>query len=150
MPVSYLGNALGELIEKQGITQKDLASKAKVSPGHISNLVRGIQTWIDPADFSRICEVLSEDLTVQAGLLKAHLLDECEGHPAAHLLKISIQGTQAQPLREEPKKYRSVPADFQESIETLVQHHKDREVRAFVTSIAKMLDRPPDSCHSRH
>lgn len=132
---------MARLIETKAITQKDLAERADLSPGHISNLIRGSQVWVAPEDLSKICRVLSDDVSTQASLLKAHLLDECEGNPAAELIKISIVHDN-HTLREAPTKYRSTQPEFDESIQILQKHQSLREVQHVVIGLAKLLTRP--------
>jgi transcriptional regulator with XRE-family HTH domain len=139
--MSYFGTCLDELIKRKGIKAVDLARFSGVGAPMISRYRTGEQTWIDPQDLGKLARAISNDPREQAELLKARLLDECQG-PGAELIRVEI-GSAAE-LREKPVPYQvKLSRDLEQAFLILREWvMKDARVKGLVEDLAGLLSSP--------
>lgn len=135
--MSYFGGALTELLERKNLKAVKLAEMSGVSQPMISRLCSGDQVWISPEDLTAIAKHASDDPRDRAGLIKAHLLDECNG-PGADLLEISIRGVGE--LRDVARTIIPLRAEAEANFAALREWYvKDARVREIVDNLGELL-----------
>lgn len=73
------------------MTAAKLSELSGVGEPMISRYRKGDQKWVSPDDLASLAKAISDDPRDRAGLIKAHLLDECTG-PSSELIEIGIRG----------------------------------------------------------
>lgn len=135
--MSYFGNALTELLQRKKMTAVRLSELSGVGEPMISRYRNGDQKWISPEDLAALARHASDDPRDRAGLIKAHLLDECTG-PGAELLEISVRGVQE--LRDVARTTIPLPAEAEANFAALREWYiKDARVREIVDNLGELL-----------
>lgn len=141
--MSHLAKKLEEVLKQKNLQQLELSRLTGISTGQISRLVNGEQKWISPTDLESICTALSTVPAEQAGIIVAHLWDECSG-PGRELIDIRVDSRRTEPLRETPHPYGSPLAPkLERALEVLRRHGHDKDLRELLLSLAEVMERHP-------
>lgn len=89
--MSNFGEELNRQLEVHKIGAQDLAGRVSMSASQIYNWLRGTQVSVSPEQFNLLAAALSDDETVHARLLHAHLLDEKTDALGSHLVEVTLQ-----------------------------------------------------------
>lgn len=81
-----IGDAIRQLREARGISQRELARQSGLKHGHISTLERGRYAIVDVHALLRICSAL--DITIDQLLTEAGLLPAEDPATALHLAEL--------------------------------------------------------------
>lgn len=121
------------------MTAAKLSELSGVGQPMISRYRQGDQKWISPEDLANISRAISDDPQDRAGLIKAHLLDECHG-PGSDLIEIGIRG--AAELRDIPgtpaqvRLHKEAEQNFAAIREAYV---KEKNVREIIDGLGNLL-----------
>lgn len=135
--MSYFGNALSELLTRKKMRAVRLAELSGVGQPTISRYISGEQTFVSLEDLEAIAGAISDEPMEQAELVRAHLLDECQG-PGAQLIDVSVSG---HVLREVVTPYQvKLPEDLEQCMAIIREHViKDKNVREIVEGLGNLL-----------
>jgi hypothetical protein len=121
----------------------ELATLAEISEAHVSKLRSGLQTWVSPEDFEKICYAISTDERDHAELLRAFLLDHATGRPGRDLVEVRIVGKRSATLQEKGPVYNTaLPSAVVQAFEVLMKEAAaDKDVRDHVQGLANIIAR---------
>jgi len=115
-----------------------LSKKSGVSEPTISKYRSGDQVWVSADDLTALATGISDDPRDRAGLIKAHLLDECNG-PGAELIEIGIRG-QHEISEASPAQKIRLPKEAEENFTAIREWYiKDSNVREIVDGLGNLL-----------
>jgi len=149
--MSYISNALDELLVTSKLTAAGLARAGAVSAAHISRIRSGVQVWVSPKELTALSEVFAKHIqgthphSIHAQLLLARLKDECAG-PGAAQINIALKSKvgKSATCESAPTKKPALPPRMQRNLDIIVDHIADnRHVRDLVETTANF-------CRSTH
>jgi len=136
--MSYLSNALEELLDLRAMTAMKLAEITGIDGATISRWRSGSQISVSDADIEKLCGALAEDDQERAKLIAARMMDVRRG-PGAELIVVRIKD---QVMREDPVPYGTkLPPAQEEAFKLLRQNMADTDVRKIVMGTAELLAR---------
>lgn len=138
LSMSYFGTQLDELLKRNKMRAVELARLSGVAESMISHFRSGEHTFVSTEALAALSQHISSDPQERALLVKAHLLDECQG-PGSELVRVEIGDSQA---KEAKVAYRAIPlppdADaHMEIVRAWIM--RDANVRAIVKDLAELL-----------
>lgn len=136
--MSYFGNALGDILEKKKISQTELSRLTELSQAHLSKLINGVQIWLSPEDLDAICTSVTNEKLEQAELIRAHLMDECNG-PGSDLIDIQIKRRSGTIYEEAFPQRSAIPSKFAKHLEILSRHAEDKDLRTIIEGLASVF-----------
>jgi DNA-binding Xre family transcriptional regulator len=146
--MSYLANAIDELLNEHKTNGADLARKTGLNAAQISRWKNAAQKSIKPDCLLKLAQGFSKSPETHSRLLYAHLLDERTG-PGAKFISIELSN---QALHEEPVPYQiKLAPSIQKDLDIITSRiSNDRRVRDLVAAVAQVCrGEPLPQAHSK-
>jgi len=137
--MAYFSQKLQELLDRNEMSQTDLAKATNLSQAHISRLLSDDQRSVSLDDLRAIATNISTLDRERAELIRAHLLDECVG-PGSELIDIIINGSrrQASVLNDAPAP--PLSPRMERVFQILREQSEDKHLRVVLEGLVDLLD----------
>lgn len=141
--MAYFSHKLQELLDRNEMSQTDLARSTGLSQAHISRLLSDDQKSVSLADLENITINISSKPQERAELIRSHLLDECVG-PGSELIDIVIREGRGQymALYDLPGAPPLSPR-LERAFEILRRHSDDKYLRTVIEGLGDLMDDDP-------
>lgn len=141
--MSKFGNYIAEFIDQanesgQGeeITAASLAARMGIKQSMMSRFIHGNATRCNPRTLKKMCEGISPEASVQAGLLAAYLEDQKIG-PAKEMVHIEIRNG-SHPSKDEKDWMEDLPKQVLADMKQIAQKINNAALRRNLHNLAEL------------